>query len=45
VFYIYMERLQDWLAARRKVSAEPLPQRVEHAGDMAVQLTAAQRRH
>jgi HAE1 family hydrophobic/amphiphilic exporter-1 len=43
VFYIYMERLQEWLASRRKVAAEPVPQRVEH-GDMAVHL-AAQRRH
>jgi HAE1 family hydrophobic/amphiphilic exporter-1 len=39
VFYIYMEKLQEWLAARRRVvAAEPPPVRVESpaTGDLAV---------
>jgi hydrophobic/amphiphilic exporter-1 (mainly G- bacteria), HAE1 family len=45
VFYIYMEKLQDWLARRKAVAAEPLPQRVEapHGGELGVQLRPHER--
>jgi HAE1 family hydrophobic/amphiphilic exporter-1 len=47
VFYIYMERLQEWLAKRKLTAAEPVPQHVEHAhGEIgAGSALAPQRRH
>jgi HAE1 family hydrophobic/amphiphilic exporter-1 len=47
VFYIYMEKLQEWLAKRKVATTEPTPQRVEPAhGELgAASSLAAQRRH
>jgi hydrophobic/amphiphilic exporter-1 (mainly G- bacteria), HAE1 family len=46
VFYIYMEKMQEWLAARRRVVVEePMAPRVDApAADIGVRLTP-QRRH
>jgi hypothetical protein len=47
VFYIYMEKLQEWLAKRKMAAAESTPHRVEPShGDLGGGTPLApQRRH